>query len=57
LLPTANLQVSTDRPGTVANYDPAVTEATIGYSRQFTMEEGFRKTINTVRAKHNLPAV
>jgi nucleoside-diphosphate-sugar epimerase len=57
LLPTANLQVSTDRPGTVANYDPAVTEAAIGYSRQFTMEEGFRKTINTVRAKHNLPAV
>lgn len=57
LLPDANLRVEVSRPGTVANYDPAVTEAAIGYSRQFSMEEGFRKTINAVRAKHGLPAV
>ena len=57
LLPAAALRVLTDRPGTVANYDPSVTEAAIGYSRRFTIEEGFRKTINAVRAKHNLPAV
>jgi nucleoside-diphosphate-sugar epimerase len=57
LLPDVNLRVTTERPGIVANYDPAVTEAAIGYSRQFSMEEGFRKTINAVRAKHGLPAV
>jgi nucleoside-diphosphate-sugar epimerase len=57
LLPNANLQVETSRPGVVGHYDPSVTEAAIGYSRQFTMEEGFRKTINAVRAKHGLPAV
>ena len=57
LLPEVNLRVTTERPGIVAHYDPAVTEAAIGYSRQFSMEEGFRKTINAVRAKHGLPAV
>jgi nucleoside-diphosphate-sugar epimerase len=57
LLPEVNLRVTTERPGTVAHYDPAVTEAAIGYSRQFSMEEGFRKTINAVRAKHGLPAI
>jgi nucleoside-diphosphate-sugar epimerase len=57
LLPAANIEVRSERPGVVANYDPAVTEAAIGYSRQFSMEEGFRKTINAVRAKHGLPAV
>jgi UDP-glucose 4-epimerase len=57
LLPEADLRVTADRPGVVANYDPSVTEAAIGYSRQFSMEEGFRKTINAVRAKHGLPAV
>ena len=57
LLPEVNLRVTTERPGIVASYDPAVTEAAIGYSCQFSMEEGFRKTINAVRAKHGLPAV
>jgi nucleoside-diphosphate-sugar epimerase len=57
LLPDVNLRVTTERPGVVAHYDPAVTEAAIGYSRQFGMEEGFRKTINAVRAKHGLPAI
>jgi len=57
LLPEADLRVTADRPGVVANYDPSVTEAAIGYSRQFSIEEGFRKTINAVRAKHGLPAV
>jgi UDP-glucose 4-epimerase len=56
-LPEVNLYVMADRPGIVANYDPSVTEAAIGYSRQFSIEEGFRKTINAVRAKHGLPAV
>jgi hypothetical protein len=57
LLPSANLRVLTDQPGSVVNDDPAVIEAAIGYSRQFPIEEGFRKTIHAVRAKHNLPAV
>jgi hypothetical protein len=34
-----------------------VTEAAIGYSPQYTMEDGFRKTINTTREQHGLPAV
>jgi nucleoside-diphosphate-sugar epimerase len=57
LLPHADLRVEANRPGVVANYDPSVTETAIGYSRQFSMEEGFRQTINMVRAKHGLPAV
>jgi UDP-glucose 4-epimerase len=57
LLPDANLRVEADRPGVTGNYDPAVTETAIGYSRQFSMEEGFRQTINMVRAKHGLSAV
>ena len=57
LLPNADLWVEANRPGVTGNYDPAVTEAAIGYSRQFSMEDGFRKTINAVRAKHGLPAV
>jgi nucleoside-diphosphate-sugar epimerase len=57
LLPNADLRVEAHRPGVTGNYDPAVTEAAIGYSRQFSMEDGFRKTINAVRAKHGLPAV
>ena len=36
-------------------YDPSTTEAVIGYSPQFPMEEGFRRTINMVRAKRGLP--
>jgi hypothetical protein len=36
---------------------PSTTEAAIGYSPQFSMEEGFRRTINMVRAKRGLPAV
>jgi hypothetical protein len=38
-------------------YDGSVTEAAIGYSPQYTMEDGFRKTINTTREQHGLPAV
>lgn len=57
LLPEANLRVEASRPAVYGNYDPSVSEATIGYSRQHSMEEGFRKTINAVRAKHGLPTV
>jgi nucleoside-diphosphate-sugar epimerase len=58
LLPQADLRVEPGRRqiGTM-RYDPSVTEAAIGYSPQFTMEEGFRRTINAVRAKRGLPPV
>ena len=32
-------------------------EAAIGYRRQFRMEEGFRETINVVRAQQGLAPV
>jgi nucleoside-diphosphate-sugar epimerase len=55
LLPDARLQVETDGPGLVQNFDPSAAEAEIGYRKRFSMEEGFRKTIETVRAVHGLP--
>jgi nucleoside-diphosphate-sugar epimerase len=57
LLPNADLRVEAGRSSGTMRYDASVTEATIGYSPQFTMEEGFRRTINAVRAKHGLPPV
>lgn len=57
LLPQANLQVTAARRPSRMRYDPSTTEATIGYSPQFSMEEGFRRTINMVRAKRGLPTV
>jgi nucleoside-diphosphate-sugar epimerase len=57
LLPQAELQVDANRSGSQVRYDGSVTEAAIGYSPQFTMEEGFRRTINAMRVKHGLPPV
>jgi nucleoside-diphosphate-sugar epimerase len=59
LLPEADLRVDTDSRArdTTMRFDAAVTEAAIGYSPQITMEEGFRRTINAMRAKHGLPAI
>ena len=57
LLPQADIQVQSGGSRHGIRYDASVTEAAIGYSPQYTMEEGFRKTINTVRAQHGLPAV
>ncbi|MBM3224947.1 MAG: NAD(P)-dependent oxidoreductase [Candidatus Tectomicrobia bacterium] len=57
LLPQADIRVSPGRQSGHMRYDPSTTEARIGYSPQFPMEEGFRRTINLVRAKHGLPAV
>jgi nucleoside-diphosphate-sugar epimerase len=57
LLPQADIRVTPGRQGGHPRYDPSTTEAAIGYSRQFPMEEGFRRTINIVRAKRGLPAV
>jgi nucleoside-diphosphate-sugar epimerase len=57
LLPDADLRVETDRPDIVHNFDSSVTEAAIGYRRQFSMEEGFRETINAVRAQQGLSPV
>ena len=57
LLPQADIRVTAGRQGGHPRYDPSTTEAAIGYSPQFPMEEGFRRTINIVRAKHGLPAV
>lgn len=57
MLPQADLRLTGSRSKRHSRFDPSVTEAAIGYSPQFSMEEGFRRTINTVRAKHGLPAV
>jgi nucleoside-diphosphate-sugar epimerase len=57
LLPEADLQVSPGGTHRGIRYDGSVTEAAIGYSPQYTMEDGFRKTINTTREQHGLPAV
>jgi nucleoside-diphosphate-sugar epimerase len=57
LLPQASIQVTSGRQSGRMRYDPSTTEAVIGYSPQFPMEEGFRRTINMVRAKCGLPGV
>src|SRR5262249_26346627 len=57
LLPRASIRVTAGRQSGRMRYDPSTTEAAIGYSPQFPMEEGFRRTINMVRAKRGLPAV
>src|SRR5262245_37367516 len=57
LLPHANIHLTPGRQSGRMHYDPSTTEAAIGYSPQFPMEEGFRRTINMVRAKRGLPAV
>jgi nucleoside-diphosphate-sugar epimerase len=57
LLPEARLQVLPGGNHRGIRYDASVTEATIGYSPQYPMEAGFRKTINTVRSQRGLPAV
>ena len=57
LLPDADLRVEDGVTIGAMNYDPSVTEAAIGYSPQFTMEDGFRATINAVREKHGLPQI
>lgn len=55
LLPDAQLHLETDHPGLVQNFDASAAETEIGYRRRFSMEQGFRKTIETVRAAHRLP--
>ncbi len=57
LLPEADLQVTPGGNHRGIRYDGSVTEEAIGYSPQFPMEAGFRKTINRVRAQRGLPSV
>ena len=57
LLPDASIDVQAGGTHRGIRYDASVTEAAIGYSPQYTMEEGFRKTINMVRAQQGLSAV
>ena len=57
LLPDADLRVEEGLTIGSMNYDPSVTEAAIGYSPQFALEDGFRATINAVRRKHGLPQI
>ena len=57
LLPDADLRVEDGQTIGAMNYDPSVTETAIGYSPQFTLEDGFRATINAVRRKHGLPLI
>ena len=51
LLPQADIRVNPGRQSGHMRYDPSTTEAVIGYSPQFPMEEGFRRTINMVRGQ------
>jgi UDP-glucose 4-epimerase len=55
LLPDAQIEVETDGPTLVQNFDASAAETQIGYRRRFSMEEGFRKAIETVRAVYGLP--
>jgi nucleoside-diphosphate-sugar epimerase len=55
LLPDAQLDVKSDGPGLVQNFDPSAAETEIGYRKRFSMEEGFRKSIEIVRSVHGLP--
>jgi nucleoside-diphosphate-sugar epimerase len=57
LLPEVELQMSPGGTHKGIRYDGSVTEEAIGYSPQFPMEDGFRKTINMVRAQRGLPPV
>jgi len=57
LLPEASIQVQAGGTHRGIRYDASATEAAIGYSPQYSMEEGFRKTINMVRADRGLPEV
>ena len=57
LLPAADLRVEDGVTIGAMNYDPSVTEAAIGYSPQFALEDGFRATINAMRRKHGLPQI
>jgi UDP-glucose 4-epimerase len=55
LLPGAQLRVETDRSGAIQSFDASAADDAIGYRPRFSMEEGFRTTIETVRAAHGLP--
>lgn len=57
LLPAVDLQVLPGGTHKGIRYDGSVTEEAIGYSPQFQMEAGFRKTINMVRAQRGLPPI
>jgi UDP-glucose 4-epimerase len=55
LLPDAQIEAKSDGPGLVQNFDPSAAKTEIGYQKRFSMEEGFRKTIEIVRSVHGLP--
>lgn len=57
LLPDASIQVEPGGTHRGIRYDRSMAETAIGYSPQFTMEEGFRKTINMVRTQNGLSEV
>ena len=57
LFPNAQLEM---QPGTwdgAMHFEMATTEAEINYSPQFSLEEGLRRNINMLRAKHSLPTI
>ena len=57
LLPNAQLEVQSGTWGGPMHFEMATTEAEINYSPQYSLEEGLRRNINTLRAKHGLPAL
>lgn len=57
ILPSAKIEVG---PGTWAGamrFDAATTKAEIGYSPQFSLDDGLRRNINDLRARNGLAAV
>ncbi len=57
LLPTAQIEVHPGGWGGPMHFEMATTEAEIHYSPQFSLEEGLRRNINMLRAKHGLPPI
>jgi nucleoside-diphosphate-sugar epimerase len=57
LLPDAELEVQGGTWGGAMRFDMATTEAEIRYSPQFSLQQGLRLNINTIRVKHGLPGV
>ena len=62
LLPAADvtllpLERSVSHTGVTCKYDTRLTENELGFRSEWTMRQGIKDTVNTVRREHNLPEV
>ncbi len=57
LLPEAQLEVQPGTWGGPMRFEMATTEAEINYSPQVSLDEGLRRNINALRAKHGLATI